>query len=104
MAQRRISRNSTENSLSHSTKKLRRKTILFCNKLLVSKNYYEERGEGVSGLSVKCFLSQSAEKLPRRTRLCFRKFLVSKHSMDKGQGSITTFRQKICVSHGQKYS
>ena len=49
MAQKGISRILTEVSLPHSTEKLRRKTLLFCNKILVSKIFMEKGGREYQG-------------------------------------------------------
>ena len=68
MPKKGISRFSIENLLSHSTEKLRRRTLLCFRKFRVSKNFMDKKGgggEGVSRFSVKNFLSQSAEKFRR---------------------------------------
>ena len=59
----------------------------------------------VSRFSLEKFSSHSAEKFRRGTLPCFTKFLVSKNVRDKrGRGGIKTFRRKIFVSQGQKFS
>ena len=74
MPKRGISRFSIENSLSHSTEKLRRGTLLSFTKFLVSKKFMDKRGGGVSRFSVKNFLSHSAEKFRRGTLQCVTDF------------------------------
>ena len=66
MPKRGKSRFSVENLLSHSTKKLRRGTLLCFTKLLVSKKLMDKRGgggrEGVSRFSVEKFLVSQCRK------------------------------------------
>ena len=79
-----ISRFSVEKILSHSTEKLRRRTLLCFKKNLVSINFIHERGRH-QGL-VENFLFHRAEKLRKRSLVCFRNFLVWKKIMDKRWG------------------
>ncbi len=51
MLQRFMSRFSVENFFSHSTEKLRRRTLLCFTKILVSKKLMDKRGEGRKGVS-----------------------------------------------------
>ena len=66
----RVSRFSVENFLSVSTEKLRRETLLYFRKFLVSKNFRDKRGarkEGVSQFSVENLLSHSTKKFRKGT-------------------------------------
>ena len=72
-----ISLNSVEKSLSHSADKIRRRTLLCFERILVSK-IFKQRREEASRFCRKFFYLTGPKKLRQGTILCFRKFLVGK--------------------------
>ena len=81
--ERRASRLSIENLLSHNTEKFRRGNLCV-RKVLVSQIFMDEKGrKGVSRFSDGNFLSHRAEKFRRGTLLCCKKFLISKNDKEK---------------------
>ena len=72
-----ISLNSVEKSLSHSADKIRRRTLLCFERILVLKSFKQRRGEA-SRFYRKFFYLTGPKKLRQATILCFRKFLVGK--------------------------
>ena len=73
-----ISLNSVEKSLSHSTEKIRRRILLYFERILVSKSFKQRRGEA-SRFCRNFFYLLGPKKLRQGTILCFRKFLVGKN-------------------------
>ena len=73
-----ISLNSVEKSLSHSADKIRRRTLLCFERILVSKIFKQRRGEA-SRFCRNFFYLTGPKKLRQGTILCFRKFLVRKN-------------------------
>ena len=72
-----ISLNSVEKFLSHSADKLRRRTLLCFERILVSKFFKQKRGEA-SRFCRKIFYLRGPKKLRQGIILSFRKFLVRK--------------------------
>ena len=72
-----VSRFSVENFLSHSADKIRRRTLLCFERILVSKIFKQRRGEA-SRFCRNFFHLTGPKKLRQGTILCFRKFLVGK--------------------------
>ena len=69
MHKRGMPRFSVENFSSHSTGKLRRRTILCFRNFLVANKLMDKRG-GLSRFSFRNFLSHSAKKFQSGTVLC----------------------------------
>ena len=93
-----ISLNSVEKSLSHSADKIRRRTLLCLERILVSKSFKKKRGEA-SRFCRKFFNLTGPKKLRQGTILCFRKFLVGKNILwIRGGGGITIFRRSFCLT------
>ena len=92
-----ISLNSVEKSLSHSADKIRRRTLLCFERILVSKSFKQRRG-GASRFCQKKFYLTGPKKLRHGTILRFRKFLVGKNILwiRGGGGDITIFRRSFC--------
>ena len=82
-----MSRTSIGNSLSHSTEKLRRGTLLCSRKILLSKNDRDKRGERLSKFLVEFFLSHSAKFFVREP------FSVS----------LIAGIKKVCIKGGREY-
>ena len=95
-----ISLNSVETSLSHSADKIRRRTLLCFERILVSKSFKQRRGEA-SRFCRKFFYLTGPKKLRQGTILCFRKFLVGKNILwirgGGGRGN-TIFRRSFCLT------
>ena len=93
-----ISLNSVEKSLSHSADKIRRRTLLCFERILVSKIFKQRRGE-VSRFCRKFFISQDRKNFAREP-LCFRKCLVGKNILwiRGGGGGYHDFPSKF-LSH-----
>ena len=94
-----ISLNSVEKFLSHSADKIRRRTLLCFQKILVSKSFKQRRGEA----SLYCrnfFQLTGPKKFRQGTILCFRKFLVGKNILwiRGGGGGYHDFPSKV-LSH-----
>ena len=93
-----ISLNSVEKSLSHSADRIRRRTFLCFERILVSKIFKQRRGEA-SRFCRKIFYLTGPKKLRQKTILCFRKFLVGKNILwIRGGGGITIFRRSFCLT------
>ena len=93
-----ISLNSVEKSLSHSADKIRRRTLLCFERILVSKIFKQSRGEA-SRFCREFFYLTGAKKLRQGTILCFRKFLVGKNILCiRGGGGYHDFPSKF-LSH-----
>ena len=94
-----ISLNSVQKSLSHSADKIRRRTLLCFERILVSKSFKQRRGEA-SRFCQKIFYLKGPKKLRQGTALCFRKFLVGKNILwiRGGGGGITIFRRSFCLT------
>ena len=73
-----ISLKCVEKSLSHSADKIRRRTLLCFERILVSKIFKQRRGEALR-FSRKFFHLTGPKKRRQGTILCFRKFLVGKN-------------------------
>ena len=98
MGKKGISLNSVEKSLSHSADKIRRRTLLCFERILVSKIFKQRRGEA-SRFCRKFFNLTGPKKLRQGTILCFRKFLVGKNILwIRGGGAITSFRRSFCLT------
>ena len=96
-----ISRFSVENFLSHSTEKLRRRTLLCFRKILVSKIFMHRRE--ASWFCRNFFVSQD-RKISLRGPFCVSEiFWYEKNFLDE-IGGITFFRRKFFVSQGKKNS
>ena len=92
-----ISLNSVEKSLSHSADKIRRRTLLCFERILVSKIFKQRRGK-LHGF-VENFYLTGPKKLRQGTILCFRKFLVGKNILwIRGGGVIAIFRRSFCLT------
>ena len=98
-----ISLNSVEKFLSHSAEKIRRRTLLCFERILVWKIFKQRRGKA-SRFCRKFFHLTGPKKLRQGTILCLRKFLVGKKIMNKRGGGITIFRRKVFVSLYQNIS
>ena len=92
-----ISLNSVEKSLSHSTDKIRRRTLLCFERTLVSKSFKQKRGEAPRFCRNFFYLS-GPKKLRQGTILCFRKFLVGKNILWIRGGGYHDFPSKF-LSH-----
>ena len=92
-----ISLNSVEKSLSYTADKIRRRTILCFERILVSRSFKQRRGEA-SRFCRNFFYLTGPKKLRRGTILCFRKFLVGKNILWIGGGGITIFRRSFCLT------
>ena len=73
-----ISLNSVEKSLSHSADKIRRRTLLCFERILVLKSFKQRRGEASRFCRIFFYLT-GPKKLLQGTILCFRKFQVGKN-------------------------
>ena len=93
-----ISLNSVEKSLSHSADKIRRRTLLCFERILVSKSFKQRRGK-LHGFVETFFISQD-RKIFAKEPFCFRKFLVGKNFLwiRGGGGGITIFRRSFCLT------
>ena len=100
-----ISLNSVEKSLSHSTDKSHRRTLLCFERILVSKSFKQRRGGSFTVWS-KFFLSHRTEKTSPVNHSVFQEISrKEKIFMDKrGEGGITIFRPKVFVSLYQNIS
>ena len=78
MHEKGISQTSEEKSLSHSADKIRRRTLLCFERILVSMSFKQRRGEA-SQFCRKFFYLTGPRKFRQGTILCFRKFLVGKN-------------------------
>ena len=90
-----ISLNSVEKSLSHSADKIRRRTLLCFERILVSKSFKQRRGK-LHGFVEIFFYLTGPKKLRQGTIVCFRKFPVGKNILWIRQGGITIFRRSFC--------
>ena len=91
-----ISPNSVEKSLSHSADKIRRRTLLCFERILVSKSFKQRRGEA-SRFCRNFFYLTGPKKLRQGTILCFRKFLVEKNILwIRGGGGIMILNRSFC--------
>ena len=85
-------------SLSHSTEKFCRGTLLCFRKFRLTEILWI-REEGVYHDFLSKFLSHTTEKIRGANLLCFGKFLVPKNFMDKRRGGcITLFCQRFCLT------
>ena len=92
-----ISLNSVEKSLSHSANKIRRRTLLCFERILVSKIFKQRRGEA-SVFCRKFFLSHRTEKTSPGNHSVFQKISGrEKYFMDK-RGGYHDFPSKF-LSH-----
>ena len=91
-----ISLNSVEKSLSHSADKIRRRTFLCFERILVSKIFKQRRGEA-SRFCRKIFYLTGPKKFRQGTILCFRKFLEGKNILWI-RGGVSQFSVEIFVS------
>ena len=99
-----ISLNSVEKSLSHSADKIRRRTLLCFEGILVSKSFKQRRGKFHGSVEIFFYLT-GPEKLRQGTILCFRKLLVGKNTLwISGGGGITIFRRSFCLRQFRKFS
>ena len=78
MHKKEISLNSVEKFLSHSADKIRRRTLLCFERILVSKIFKQRRGEA-SRFCQNFFYFTGPKKLRQETILCSRKLLVGKN-------------------------
>ena len=100
-----ISLKSVEKFLSPSAEKIRRRTLLGFERILVSKSFKQRKGEA-SRFCRKFFYLTVPKKLRQGTILCSRKFLVGKNILwiRRGGGGITIFRRKVLLSQCRKTS
>ena len=95
-----ISLNCVEKSLSYSTDKIRRRTLLCFERILVSKIFEQRRGAS----SRFCRKSHRTEKTSPGNHSVFQKISGrEKYFMDK-RGGITFLRRKVFVSQCRKTS
>ena len=93
-----ISLNSVEKSLSHSADKIRRRTLLCFERILVSKSFKQRRGEASRFCRI-FFNLTGPKKLRQGTILCFRKFLAGKNILwIRGGGWVSRFSVEVFVS------
>ena len=92
-----ISLNSVEKSLSHSADKIRRRTFLCFESILVSKSFKQRRGKA-SRFCRNFFYLTGPKKLRQGTILCFRKFLVGKNILWIRGGGVSRFSVEVFVS------
>ena len=93
-----ISLNSVEKSLSHSADKIRGRTLLGFQRILVSKSFKQRRGK-FHGFVEIFFISQDRnEKLCKGTLLFSGNFLVSKKKLWI-RGGLSQFLVEIFMSH-----
>ena len=98
MHKKKISLNSVEKSLSHSADKNRRRTLLYFDRILVSKTFKQRRGEA-SRFCRKFFYLTGPKKLRQGAILCFRKFLVGRNIFWIREGGYHDFPSKnFCVT------
>ena len=98
MHKKEISLNSVEKSLSHSADKIRRRTLLCFERILVSKIFKQRRGEA-SRFCRKIFYLTGPKNLRHGTILCFRNFLVEKYILwIRGGGGVSRFSVEVFVS------
>ena len=91
-----ISLNSVEKSLSHSADKIRRRTFLCFERILVSKSFKQRRGK-LYGF-VEIFFYLTGPKKLRQGTIVFQKISGrEKYFMDK-RGGITIFRRSFCLT------
>ena len=92
-----ISLNSVEKSLSHSADKIRTRTLLCFERILVSKSFKQRRGE--ASRFCRNFLSHRTEKTSPGNHSVFQKiFGREKNLWIRGGGGITIFRRSF-LSH-----
>ena len=93
-----ISLNSVEKSLSHSADKIRRRTVLCFEKILVSKSFKQRRGK-LHGF-VEIFLSHRTEKTSPANHSVFQKIFGRENILwiRGGGGGITIFRRSFCLT------
>ena len=93
-----ISQNSVEKSLSHSADKIRRRTLLCFERILVSMSFKQRRGEA-SQFCRNFFLSHRTEKISPGNHSVFQKISGrEKYFMDKREGGYHDFPSKF-LSH-----
>ena len=94
-----ISLYSVEKSLSHSADKIRRRTLLCFERIVVSKIFKQRRGEASRFL--KKFLSHRTEKTSPRNHSVFQKISGrGNYFLDTrgGGGGITILRRSFCLT------
>ena len=91
-----ISLNSVEKSLSHSANKIRKRTLLCFERILVSKSFKQRRGEA-SRFCRNFFHLTGPKKLRQGTILRFRKFVVGKNILWI-RGGVSRFSAEVFVS------
>ena len=96
-----ISLNSVKKSLSHSADKIRTRTLLCFERILVSKSFKQRRGEA-SRFCRSFFYLTGPKKLRQRTILFQKISGREKYLMDERGGGITFFRRKFLVSQCRK--
>ena len=91
--------NSVEKSLSHSADKIRRRTLMCFERILVSKIFKQRRGEA-SRFCRKFFLSHKTEKTSPGNRSVFQKISGrKKYFMDNRGGGDSRFSVEKFLSH-----
>ena len=97
-----ISLNSVEKFLSHSADKIRKRTLLCFERILVSK--FSSKGGGkLHGFVEVFFYLTWPKKLRQGTILCFRKFLVGKNILWIREGGYHDFPSKSFCFTVPKY-
>ena len=97
MHKKRISLNSVEKSLSHSADKIRRRTLLCFERILVSKSFKQRRGEASRFCRI-FFISQSQKTSPGNHSVFQKISGRQNYFMDKRGGGITIFRRSFCLT------
>ena len=87
---RRYHQTPLKNLCPHSADKIRRRTLLCFERILVSKSFKQRRGEA-SRLCQNFFYLRGPKKLHQGTILCSRKFLVGKNVLWIKAGGISRF-------------
>ena len=85
-----ISLNSVEKFLSHNADKIRRRTLLCFERILVLKFFKQRRGEA-SRFCQKIFISQDRKNFAREPFCVLEKFWREKYFMDKRGGGVSRF-------------
>ena len=92
-----ISLNSVEKSLSHSADKIRRRTLLRFERILVSKIFKQMRGEA-SHFCRKSFSSRRSKKTSPGNHSVFQKISGRENILWIGGRGITIFSRSFCLT------
>ena len=91
-----ISLNSVEKSLSHSADKIRWRTLLCFERILVSKSFKQRRGK-LNGLVENCIISQD-RKISPGNHYVFQKIPGREKYFTHKRGGITIFCRSFCLT------